>query len=288
MSKYYVIVRITTYINKDVENMNSKGIYKQYDDAADLLKFLTSSSIRTSILLSLNESSKNLTSLKQDLNLESSTIIHSTNKLEKRNLIFKNGENYDLSQTGKIFTLKLVNLIKAVDTVKSHEKLWSDHKIDGIPQDLILKIGNLNESIIVEADSTHLTKVLDYFTQLLISSKVVKGVSPIFHPYLPKALEAAVNNGADVQLIVTKEILEVLSKSNPKLLTNISNDYELYVTYENVKEAFTVTEKCISFGLFNEKEMYDFNIDLYSESKEAIEWGRNLFEYYLKRSERIV
>ena len=288
MSKYYVIVGVTTYINKDVENMNSKGIYKQYDDAADLLKFLTSSSIRTGILLSLNESSKNLTNLKQDLNLESSTIIHSTNKLEKRNLISKNGENYSLSQTGKIFALKLVNLIKTIDTIKSHEKLWSDHQIEGIPNDLILKIGSLNDSIIVEADSTHLTKVLDYFTQLLISSKIIKGVSPIFHPYLPRALEVAVHNGADVQLIVTSEILEVLSKSNPELLTNISNGYELYVTYENVKEAFTVTEKCISFGLFTEKGMYDFNIDLYSENKEAIGWGKNLFEYYLNRSERII
>ena len=268
--------------------MNSKGIYEQYDGASDLLKFLTSSNVRTRILLSLNESSKNLSDLKRELNLESSTIIHSTSKLEKRDLIFKNGENYSLSQIGKIFAIKLVNLIKTIDIVKSHEKLWLNHEIEGIPEDLLMKIGDLEKSNLIKADSTHLTKVLDYFTQLLTSSKTIKGVSPVFHPYLPKSLKSAIYNGANVQIIVTNEILEVLNKSSPELLTKISNNYDLYVTYENVKEAFTVTEKCISFGLFNEKGMYDFNIDLYSESKESIEWGKNLFEYYLKRSERIV
>lgn len=268
--------------------MNSKGIYEQYDDASDLLKFLTSSNVRTRILLSLNESSKNLSDLKRELNLDSSTIIHETNKLEKRNFIFKDRETYILSQTGKIFALKLVNLIKTVDTVKSQEKLWLDHKIEGIPGDLLLKIGDLNNSTLVEANSTHLTKVLDYFTQLLISSKIIKGVSPIFHPYLPKAVQSAVLSGADVQLIVTDEILEVLNESSPEILNKISNNFKLYVIHEEVKEAFTVTEKCISFGLFNKKGMYDFNIDLHSESKEAIEWTRKLFEYYLKRSERII
>ncbi|MEN6291232.1 MAG: transcriptional regulator FilR1 domain-containing protein [Methanobacterium sp.] len=268
--------------------MGSKGIYEQYDKAADLLKFLTSSNVRTGILLSLNESPKNLSDLKQELDLESSTLIHGTNKLEKRDFIFKDGENYNLSQTGKIFALKLVNLIKTVETVKSQEKLWSDHKIEGIPEDLLLKIGDLNDSTIVEAESTHLTKVLDYFTQLLISSKIIKGVSPIFHPYLPKAVESAVSNGAHVQIIVTEDILEVLNKSNPEILTKVPNNFELYVIREEVREAFTVTENCISFGLFNKNGMYDFNIDLHSESKEAIEWTKKLFEYYLKRSERII
>jgi predicted transcriptional regulator len=41
------------------------------------------------------------------------------NELEKRNLVFKEGENYLLSQTGKILTLKLIDVIKTIATVTS-------------------------------------------------------------------------------------------------------------------------------------------------------------------------
>ncbi|MCZ3366119.1 MULTISPECIES: helix-turn-helix transcriptional regulator [Methanobacterium] len=266
--------------------MNSKGIYEQYDKAADLLKFLTSSNVRTSILLSLNESSKNLTGLKQDLNLESSTIIHSTSKLEKRDLIFKNGENYSLSQIGKIFTIKLVNLIKTMDSIKNHEKLWLNHEIDGIPKDLITNLGDLRKSSLIEADSMDIHKPHTNFIQLLEYVKKMKGVSPVYHPDFPEIIKILVSNGTYVQLIVTNPILRILNRG---VLTEVysKKNFELYVTNEHVKEAFTVADDFFSLGLFIVNGIYDYSIDLVSDDKNAIAWGEKLFEYYLKRSKKV-
>lgn len=268
--------------------MGSESIYEMHDKVKDILRFLTSSSIRTNIMLILNESPKNLGDLKQELDLGSSTLIHSLNELEKRNFIIRESTDYTLSQTGKAVTLELIKLIKTTCVVNEYKKLWLNHEIGGIPEDLIGKIGDLNNSTLIEADSTHLTKVLDYFVQLLMKSKMMKGVSPIYHPYLPKAMKSAISEGANVQLIVTNKVLEVLNKSHPEILTKLSENYRLYVIDEDVKEAFTVTDTCISFGLFTEGGEYDFNKDLYSESKEAIRWCEKLFEYYLKRSKRLV
>ena len=280
------MVPITNYINKGVENMNSKGIYEQYDDAADLLKFLTSSNVRTSILLSLNESSKNLGELKRELNLESSTIIHSTNKLEKRNFIFKTGENYTLSQTGKIFTLKLVNLIKTIDTVKNHDRLWLNHEINGIPEDLLLKIGDLGNSTLVAADSMDIHKPHTNFIQLLGNVKKMNGVSPVYHPDFPEIIMALISSGAEVQLIVTNPILKILNRG---ILSEVysKKNFKLYVTDENIKEAFTVADHFFSLGLFIVKGIYDYSIDLVSDDKDAIAWGNKLFEYYLKKSKKV-
>ena len=266
--------------------MNSKGIYEQYDGSADLLKFLTSSNVRTSILLSLNESSKNLTGLKQELNLESSTIIHSANKLEKRNLIFKNGENYSLSQTGKIFALKLISLIKTLNTVKNHEKLWLNHEIDGIPEDLIVKLGNLRDSTLIEADSMDIHKPHTNFIQLLENVKKMKGVSPVYHPDFPEIIKILVFRGTEVQLIVTNPILKILNRGT---LTEVysKKNFELYVIDQHVKEAFTVTNGFFSLGLFIVNGIYDYSIDLVSDDKNAIAWGEKLFEYYLKKSKKV-
>ncbi|PAV05193.1 MULTISPECIES: helix-turn-helix transcriptional regulator [Methanobacterium] len=266
--------------------MNSKGIYEQYDEAADLLKFLTSSNVRTGILLSLNESSKNLTGLKQDLNLESSTIIHGTSKLEKRDLIFKNGEKYSLSQIGKIFALKLINLIKTIDTIKSHEKLWLNHEIDRIPEELLLKIGDLNDSILIKSDFTNINKPHTNFIQLLKQTKKMKGVSPVYHPDFPEIIATLISKGVDIQLIVTISILKILNRGILNELLSKKN-FKLYVIDEEVREAFTVTDNFISFGLFIVDGIYDYSMDLISDDKNAIVWGQKLFEYYLKKSKKV-
>lgn len=266
--------------------MKSGCIYEQHDEVKNLLKFLTSSSIRTSILLSLNESPKNLSDLKKELTLESSTAIHSAGELEKRNFLFKKGENYTLSPTGKILALKLVNLIKTVDAVKRHEKLWLNHEIEGIPEDLVLKIGDLSNSALVEADSTDIHKPHTTFIQLLEKVKKMKGVSPVYHPAFPEIMVALNSKGVEIQLIVTKPILKILDR---EMLSKIDTkkNFELYVIDDDVKEAFTVADNFFSLGLFIFNGIYDYSMDLVSDDKDAIAWGEKLFEYYLKKSKKV-
>lgn len=269
--------------------MNSKGIYEQFDKSEGLLKFLTSSNVRSSILLSLTESPKNLTDLKQELNLESSTIIHSINKLEKRNFIFKKGENYTLSQTGKIFALKLSNLIKTADAVKTYEKLWLHHEIDGIPEYLIMKIGDLSNSSLIESVPTAIDKVHSNFIQLLSNAKLIRGVSPILHSDFEEIMMALISKGLDIQLILTEDVFNALTKTTgPEIIKElVSTDNFSLWTIKEAKVAFTVTDSILSLGFFTTNGTYDYNTDLISDDKNAIQWGKKLFEYYLKKAKKI-
>jgi predicted transcriptional regulator len=56
---------------------------------------------------------------------------------------------------------------------------------------------------------------------------------------------------------------------------------------DDLKIALALTENNFSLGLFTLSGMYDDNMDLLSESVEAIEWGEHLFEYIAKGSTRI-
>jgi predicted transcriptional regulator len=55
---------------------------------------------------------------------------------------------------------------------------------------------------------------------------------------------------------------------------------------EDLKVALAVTDKCISLGLFNLNEEYDYRTDLVSFSQRAIDWGEELFSHALKKSVR--
>jgi len=48
-----------------------------------------------------------------------------------------------------------------------------------------------------------------------------------------------------------------------------------------------VTDSIFSLGLFDKRDIYDPTHDLISKDKEAIEWGRKLFEYYKSKARKV-
>jgi predicted transcriptional regulator len=62
------------------------------------------------------------------------------------------------------------------------------------------------------------------------------------------------------------------------------SNFNLRLTHEKMRTAFTVTDKFLSLGLYRTDGKYDFGTDLVSEGPAAIEWGNALFEYYWHRS----
>ncbi|MEN4006603.1 MAG: DUF1724 domain-containing protein, partial [Methanobacteriaceae archaeon] len=212
------------------------------------------------------------------------------NELEKRNLVFKEGENYLLSQTGKILTLKLIDVIKTIATVNRYEKLWLDHEIGGIPEDLLKNIGDLSDSTLVESASIDLAKTHATFMQLLSKAKEIRAISSIFHLDYPELFKKSVIKGINIQLIVTNEVLKTMMKEvsqeiQEDLLSR--ENFTLWVTEEDVKVAFTVTDSYISLGLFGIDGMYKYDRDLISRDENAIRWGAKLFEHYLEKSKRV-
>ncbi|MEG3225501.1 MAG: hypothetical protein BME94_08370 [Methanobacteriales archaeon Met13] len=267
--------------------------YEILDEVQDNLKFLASSGVRSKIMLSLKEGPKNLSELREGIVLRSSTILHGTNELEKRHMVYKKGDRYILSPTGMILTLKLIDMVQSVAVAKKFEKLWNGHQIDSIPEDLILEIGSLINSSLIESEPTDIFLTHTNFTEILSNSKKFRGISPFFHPEFPNLLIALVSKGVETQLIVTKSIMNKvyeLAAQDPETFTKISSkeNFEVWLIEEDVKLALTVNDEIVSFGLALDDGTYDYSMDLVSDDHDAILWGEKLFEYYLKKSKKIV
>jgi predicted transcriptional regulator len=90
--------------------------------------------------------------------------------------------------------------------------------------------------------------------------------------------------GIQVQLIVTNDVAEQLRQEpyveKIEALKGYTN-FRILVTNENVKFGLTVTDKCLSLGLYkNDGVTYDTTTDLFSFDQIAVNWGERLFEYY--------
>ncbi len=66
-------------------------------------------------------------------------------------------------------------------------------------------------------------------------------------------------------------------------------DFKIHVASVPVRLGMTVTEGCLSLGLYKRgTDAYDAAVDLISLDATAFAWGERLFQYYRQRSELLV
>lgn len=261
--------------------------YDTHKKVLSWLRLLARSEIRCKIMLALNEGDKNLSQLRELLGLSSSTILHAMRDMETESLIVSTEDGYALTNIGEAQAILVIDLIKAIYVLSENPEFWLTHDISGIPEVLLKRIGDLGDCEVVKATTLDILKPLTDFIQMLGNSKKMLGISPIFHPDFPKIVGKLLSEQVSVKLILTKEILNKLIEYDVKIVEEISRRKNCGVWLnDDLKVAFTVTDKFISLGLFSVDGVYDFTCDLMGGSKEAIVWGDSLFEYYIEKSKR--
>ncbi|MGF7118063.1 helix-turn-helix transcriptional regulator [Methanobacterium oryzae] len=270
--------------------METNNILNQYDNVKDDLKLLTTSNVRSKIILSLNNGNKQLSSLRNELKLGSSTILRAMEKLKTHNILIKKDREYSLSPYGKLYAFKLEKMLKSYYAIKNNDILWLEHHINGIPEYLLKDIGCLCDSIIIKGTPTDVVRPYTYFAELFNESQEIKCISPIFYNQYVFLYKKVLKKGSTLELMLTPMILDKLIETIgidelKKLI--LSNGLKIGVIDEDTNIIFTVTEKFISIGLFSNEGQFDGTMKLFSFSPDAIKWGNKLYEYYLKKAQLI-
>lgn len=263
-----------------------------YHEIKDLLRYTSSSSVRVKILICLSEGIQTMSELKKETGISSSTISHNLSTLEKKNITTKEGEKYTLSPIGHLITYNLMENMKTTAVINKFQKFWLNHDLSGIPPELIKKIGDLYNSSLVESKSEEIYKPHETYQEIILKSNYIKGVSPIFRfNYIDLFRNIIIENDIDVELILTNDIIKkIIEGIDPESLKHLKESVsqdkvKIWVINNNVRIAFTVTDKYLSLGLFHEHGDYDNTKDLISDDHDAVAWGNKLFEYYRNQSE---
>lgn len=247
------------------------------------------SELKLKILLSLLRGSKELSALNDELESSGSTIIHALQDLEEVKLTHKIDKTYQLTSPGKIFALLLRETNLATKVLTDHQDFWLRHDVEAIPDNLLKRLGDLENSLLVQDTGIDLAKVHTTFQEILLTSMNLRGVSPIFHPDYIEAFQQLLKNGASVELILTREVLErtLENADQDQFLRHVLEGRLKIYLHDDLKVALTVTENSFSLGLFTVEGAYDYGMDLVSNSLKAINWGKELFEIYLSQAETL-
>ena len=272
--------------------MHISDILNFYEEVKDDIKSQSTSSVRTKIMISLSEGPKKTKDLRELTGIPASTILHGINELEKQDLVRKECDNFFLSEIGKIMVLKLIDTVRTSVSLKKFQKLLFNHEIRDIPHDLLMDIGHLSNSQLIESDNIDVFKVHGTHLEIVLDSKRLRGVSPIFYPNYPDTFTKIIENDIMVELILTSEVFRKTIKSIEKGQNKIgelisTGNLTLWTLDKDIKVAFTVTDKFMTMGFFSINGMYDPNRNLVSNHGDALAWGNRLFEYYCQQANKV-
>ena len=247
------------------------------------------SDLKQKILLSLLNGEKKIAELTADVGTRETSILHVLKEFEALNLTTKFGGTYKLTSLGIIDAQICKECYTATEVIEKFRDFWLSHDISPIPPHLILRTGALKDSSLIKTETSELGKVHQTFLQVLMSSKGVKGSSPIFHSDFVEVFKQLLNQGEPVELVLTSAVLEkTLATAESELLKKYIAEGRLKIYLkDDLKVALTVTESAFSLGLYTLNSEYDYNMDLVSFSQDAILWGNELFQECVKGSRRI-
>lgn len=104
------------------------------------IKYILTSTMRTKLLLSIYNDSKNLDELREELEKPSATILHGLKELENINYVKKVQKHYQLTSNGYLLTTNMIKLIENWYATNKNEDFWNIHDLTIIPKENLKNI----------------------------------------------------------------------------------------------------------------------------------------------------
>jgi predicted transcriptional regulator len=270
----------------EYEDITALAVYEKIREEVQLIY---RSRLQTEILLSLVEGSKTLSQFREITGSTSQAVIPKIRKLESMHLLKMQNHEYQLTPLGKVIASKIADFSRVLEAINRYSYFWTCHYMEGIPPTLLNEIGDLFNSEIICDSNVSIFNVYENYLKIIKEAGFIYGIASIISPGHADAIGEKISEGIPVELVVSRDVALQL-KEEPYLnkinsLTDYKN-FKLMVTDENIKVGMTVTDRCLSLGLYkNDGVTYDTTTDLFGFDRRAIEWGRRLFEYYHQRSD---
>jgi predicted transcriptional regulator len=257
----------------------------------NLLDAICASEKRKKTLLLLKDGSKEMGTILQSLNTTREALLPQIRILENSYLLEHKGrDTYELTTIGKMIVDKITPLVATLEVLDNNIDYWGQHDLDFIPPHLLKRLHELELCTVVT--NIPLTEVWEPDKFVFGKSKESKyqsSVTTFLFPKFPSILADFKKHGVNMLLVVSEELLVKIKREMDDDLRNllISEPNQVYVYPKKMGfMSFGHNDFCFMMRLLTKTGDYDQKyVVAYSTS--ALEWAKELFEYYLKQSTRV-
>lgn len=256
-----------------------------------IVEVLLSSEKRKNVLLLLLDGPKEMETLIKSLKTNRTALLPQLRILKESRLISKLDEDsYKLTTIGKLIVEEMIVFLRTTNMFGENRDYLGTHQIDFIPIYLLKKLPQLSYCNIIDISIGDFFDAEKDFLEKGIASKYWLQITSTLHPMFHEFYVDMIDQGTDVSVIITPEIYEKIKHDyydDFKELIDIKLiSFYLYPkSFEFV--SFILADQCINFRLFTQEGESD-NKKMLICSPDALEWGKELFEYYRRQSIPII
>jgi predicted transcriptional regulator len=246
---------------------------------------------RKDFLMLLKEGPKNTPEILDRLQVPRTALLPQIKKLKEQNLVIHEEGVYRLSLIGEIIIEKMKPLLDTLEVFEKQEEFWADRKLTPIPPHLIKRISELGNYRLIEPDLSHTFDLNSEFVKNVSNSNHILMFFSYFHPQFPSFFLDIARRGTEISLVLSESVylrLEKDFKKEEEELLRMENTGLFILDKKDVEIPAVVasSDKIMLMGLFNESGRFDRQY-IISFEPGAIEWGKELFEYFRDMSREI-
>ena len=238
------------------------------------------------ILKALNDGPVSLKEFEHVTKSTSPNLVPIVNDLKAQGLIEKNGTKYKITPSGKLLMHRILGCINTSALLESHGKYLSTHRLNCLPEQFLKKFSVFSNSRLI-GNSVNPFEVLEQVSRMLDSEKTrILGVSSIVTKEWSDLLTMVAQDGVEVSLITTEDVLKTISngsfKRNTREFLSLSNA-SLFLN-NDIAVGLVVTNRAVLVTFQDRKGSLDIHHGIYCEDKKAVAWGKRLFNYYRRNA----
>ncbi|MDG6245060.1 MAG: winged helix-turn-helix domain-containing protein [Methanolobus sp.] len=250
-----------------------------------LLDVIFASDKRKNVLLLLQNGPQEMDALLNSLHTKRQALLPQTKVLEEHHLVFHNDDIYELTTLGKMIVDKVRSLIESTEVLDVDIDYWGTHDFDFIPSDLLERIGELRDNEIINPPLIELYEVHKTYHEIK-TPEYVYSIGNIFYPNYQSRFIEMIDNKITIHYIVSENLFnKVRNESYEHLKHFLETGYfNLYVYHKKINFLFFTFD---DYHLVMNPLKKDGNVDntyIICNTEDALNWGKELFDYYLRDS----
>ena len=251
-----------------------------------LLDVLFMSDKRKTVLLLLQDGPKEMESLLKSLDTNRPTLLPQMRVLEESHLIVHYNDSYELTTLGKIVIDKMLPLLDTLEVFDVDIDYWGAHDLRFAPGSLLCRLREIKDCKVIEPNVVNIYEINKDFIETCTISKDLLFILTFVHPIFTTLISQFIANNSNVKVIINMDLLEKFKANRPKEVKGYINSekvrFYLYQKEMNLG-TFAQNDHCSVLRLLSKDNTYDYT-QLFCKGSDALKWGKELFDLYLKDS----
>lgn len=259
----------------------------------ELIDVIFASEKRKDTLLILQAGPRDMETILCILKTNRHSLLPQIKILKEGHLVKHHKDTYELTTIGKLIVDEMRTLVDTISVLDTDIDYWGNRKLNFLPPYLLKRIRYLEKCKVINPSIQNIYALPEQiygaftsFQETSSCSNSFTAVTSFFYPNYYDIFKEMLQKDVKIDLIITQSLHNKRKASEHDHITDLLKNelFDLYIYPEDIDfVSFAYDDHHLLLRLLNKNGEYDYKYMICNDQK-ALQWGKDLYEYYSKDS----